>query len=301
MSRVSRIAAVAALPAVIVAEHITGKQRLTRRPEPDPVMDGEARVEEWVGMVRESPRVSSMALEVSVLTPPGGTVVDVACGSAEVLTALALLRPDVRVVGIDLSKPLLERGRQILAKHGVAERASLEFGDMTETARQIDHADVIVSLLSLHHLPDHAALMATLGQFAKVRAATGCAIYIHDQSRPRLEWTARVGEQLPPPWGPVSPVLRREAAVSTYASWTRDEMSRALTQNGLHGLTEARLRTWLRFIAIEIVQIWWIARADHRDGVEITRQSIQRCPLPAAKKISSFLQGLPSQKLMRQP
>ena len=50
------------------------------------------------------------ARAISRLLPHGGTVVDLGCGSGRLLERLANGRPDARIIGFDLSDPMLETG-----------------------------------------------------------------------------------------------------------------------------------------------------------------------------------------------
>ena len=60
---------------------------------------------------------------------PGSRVLDVGCGGGQHAVHIAGRRPDVRVVGVDLSAELVRRARRLAAKAGVADRVEFVVGD----------------------------------------------------------------------------------------------------------------------------------------------------------------------------
>ena len=60
---------------------------------------------------------------------PDGPWLDVATGTADVAISLARMTPDVRIVGIDLSEGMLEKGREKVAGAGLSERIELKKAD----------------------------------------------------------------------------------------------------------------------------------------------------------------------------
>src|ERR1035437_4703174 len=82
--------------------------KLPRTPEPSAVMDEPLSVQAFhdQGTPRGSlrPLYHFNALRMSQMTPPGGFVIDVGSGSGQYLRYFADLRPDVRILGFDLSR-----------------------------------------------------------------------------------------------------------------------------------------------------------------------------------------------------
>jgi ubiquinone/menaquinone biosynthesis C-methylase UbiE len=86
-----------------------------------------------------------------------GAVLDVGCGPAEVLVRLARLSPTLRLTGVDVDAPMIDRARRKAARAHVAptfvvaDAASLPFADGS--------FDLVVSSFAVHHWPDpHAGL-----------------------------------------------------------------------------------------------------------------------------------------------
>lgn len=63
--------------------------------------------------------------------PPGGTVLEIGCGTGRNLVAAARRSPDARFYGIDISEAMLETARAKVVKAGLADRITLAQGDAT--------------------------------------------------------------------------------------------------------------------------------------------------------------------------
>ncbi len=69
--------------------------------------------------------------------PPAGSgarVVDVGTGSGCIAIAIAVTRPDARIVALDRSKPALAVARRNARRHGVGDRVALVAGDLLSAA-----------------------------------------------------------------------------------------------------------------------------------------------------------------------
>lgn len=72
------------------------------------------------------------ALIRDLAPPPGGSVLEVGCGTARNLIAAARAWPDARCFGFDVSPAMLETARASVRKRGLASRIRLTAGDATE-------------------------------------------------------------------------------------------------------------------------------------------------------------------------
>ena len=64
------------------------------------------------------------------LDPPrGGSVLEIGCGTARNLIALARVRPDIRCHGVDISAAMLKTAHGRIASAGLAERVAVAEGD----------------------------------------------------------------------------------------------------------------------------------------------------------------------------
>ena len=86
---------------------------------------------------------------------PGSRVLDVGCGGGQHAVHIAGRRPDVRVVGVDLSAELVRRARRLAAKAGVADRVEFVVGDALDLAFPDDQDfDHVYCAGSIKHWPD---------------------------------------------------------------------------------------------------------------------------------------------------
>src|SRR5919206_1503041 len=114
-----------------VSPLIVGGEKLargegTRHPEPM-VMDEPQGVQEYdrIGADIQVGIHLFNSRGISRLLPEGGTVLDLGCGSGRLLARLAPGPPDARLIGLDLSDPMLETGRGMLEREGLGERVEL--------------------------------------------------------------------------------------------------------------------------------------------------------------------------------
>src|SRR5262245_40801917 len=167
-----------------------GRDTLARQPEPSLVMDDPENVEAFDRQGREGgplvPLYNFSALALSRLLPEGGLLLDLGSGSGRLLGHLALGRPDVEIVGLELSEAMIDTANRGFAQSGLFPRVRLEVGDMTKLdQRQLDHFDVISSNLALEHLPDFAAVEALVVQLKQLVAKFSCGLWVFKHSRPR--------------------------------------------------------------------------------------------------------------------
>jgi tRNA (cmo5U34)-methyltransferase len=202
------------------------------------VMDEPAAVAAFDRAGREDgplvPQYELCARSMSALLPERGTALDLGSGSGRYLSYLAERRPDVRLRGIELSRPMIELGERMLAAEGLADRVRLIEGDMTAcSALAPERLDLLSCVLALHQLPSAAELAQALAQIATIRDRTGCAVWIWDlvrlqDERVMREWLTQTPD--------VDPLFVRDALASEAAGWTSPELADALSAAGLGDL-----------------------------------------------------------------
>lgn len=191
---------------------------------------------------------------IGKLLPRGATALDLGSGSARFLAYLAQRRPDAALMGVELSRPMIELGERMLTREGLADRVRLVQGDMSACLDLAPEGLGLVScMLALHHLPSVDELARTLRQVAAIRERTGCAVWLADIVRLRddgamKQWMA----QTPDP----DPLFWQDAFASEAAGWTEAELTGALQDAGLDDL---------RYACSPLLQVHW---APERDGAE---------------------------------
>lgn len=178
----------------VIFTELTTRERQPRVPEPDLVMDDPAKVAAYTRAGREdgvmAPTYLFHTLHMSEVIRPGDVVLDLACGPATQLAQLARLNPDVRFVGVDLSREMLERGWAHLRAEGL-DNVDLCEGDISDLSGFADASvDAVVSSMALHHLPDIAALRRCFERVSSLLRPGG-GIYMADFGRLRAASSMR--------------------------------------------------------------------------------------------------------------
>jgi SAM-dependent methyltransferase len=157
-----------------------------------------------------------------------GPVLDLGCGSGDVLLRFAHAFPEARFVGVDGSRPMLELAqRAIDAEPTLRERVYVRYGiiphcDLPETPWQL-----VMSHSLLHQLHDPQVLWQTLTGCAE----RGCAVFIADLRRPASEQLARQMVQSSSKDEPE--ILQRDFFNSLCAAFEPDEVREQLSAAGL--------------------------------------------------------------------
>ena len=177
----------------LLRERISWRKQ-PRVPEPDLVMESVAQTSSF-SQAGDACGVLPFlylynALQITSVLQPGDRVLDLACGPAHQLVQVARLNPDVRFVGLDASPAMLACAQGTLARAHVS-NVELVQGDMTRLMGLEDGSmDGLICTMSLHHLPDHAALCTTLREVRRVLKTQG-RFYLMDFGRLKLLGTQR--------------------------------------------------------------------------------------------------------------
>ena len=173
-----------------LAQEIFSRNSEPRVPEPDLVMADPAQAAAFMEAGREdgpiAPTYLFHTLQLSQLISPGDRVLDLACGPANQLAQVARVNPEARFLGVDASTSMLELAHETVARH--------ELGNVDFTAGYIQSLpdvadgafDVVMSTMSLHHLPDTQMLAASFREAARLLKPGG-GLYVADFSRLKHE------------------------------------------------------------------------------------------------------------------
>lgn len=202
-----------------------------RVPEPDLVMESVAQTASFTQAGDQGGVLAFLylynALQMTSVLQPGDRVLDLACGPANQLVQVARLNPEVRFVGLDASPTMLQCAQSTLAQAGVS-NVELVQGDMTRLAHLEDASlEGVICTMSLHHLPDHAALCATLLEVRRVLKPNG-RFYLMDFGRlKRLSTQRFFADDLRQ-----SPQFTEDYFNSLRAAFSVDELTAAMAPLG---------------------------------------------------------------------
>lgn len=277
------------MPWIFVREWFTPPGR-KRVPEPM-VMEEEEAV---AGFSDASETVDGLLAVYSVSTraintmlPEGGQVVDIGCGAGEFLRTVAERRPDCRVLGLDLSGPMVERTRGRIQRDGIADRASVVQADATALPDEAlpERIDVVTCLNLLHQFPDTETLDRCLREIARLRARHDCAVWILDLARVKNGQTLPQILEVTEP--NMSAIAIRNTLESEAAAFTVPELKERLEASGLRGLKVAA------DVAPGLWQAHWTKQAKPTAPAATHRWVEPSLPLKA-RMLARLFRGLPS-------
>jgi len=212
----------------LIVERLS-RQVLPRVPEAELVMDNFAQNEAFELAGRTDGILAFtylyQALQITPLVRPGDRVLDLGCGPANQLIQVAQLNPDAHFTGLDASAEMLNRARDTIRRGGVA-NIELACGDMISLAQFADASfDCVISTMSLHHLPDEAALVDAMRAARRVLKPGG-GLYLIDFGRLKRVATQRFFAEDRSDSQPEA--FTRDYFNSLRAAFSVDELSRAM-------------------------------------------------------------------------
>ncbi len=167
---------------------------LPRVPEPELIMHDLSQTAAFMEAGREDGILALVyfyhALQITPVVREGDRVLDLACGPANQLAQIARLNPRAHFVGLDASANMLAQARTTLTRVGIS-NVELVSGDMTRlTGIEDNSMDCVICTMSLHHLPDTAALSSTMREVRRVLKQGG-GLYFVDFGRFKRTSTQR--------------------------------------------------------------------------------------------------------------
>jgi ubiquinone/menaquinone biosynthesis C-methylase UbiE len=170
-----------------------------------------------------------VAKACSQLVPQGGTAVDLGCGTGRFASYLARLRPDIKVIGLDLSDNMLSYGNSKLRQDGISDRVSLLKGDMKSFTRYIPpETSIVTSIFALHHLDTLDDVKKFFIEVASFRSANNGAFAFFDLTRPRH---SKSPERYPLAFTPkAAQVFQMDSTLSLRAAYSHSEILNVLSQ-----------------------------------------------------------------------
>ncbi|EHR71953.1 methylase involved in ubiquinone/menaquinone biosynthesis [Burkholderiales bacterium JOSHI_001] len=203
----------------ILLSELTTTVPRSRVTEPELVMDDPSQVAAYAQAGREGGSLAPLYLYhtgmLAELIRPGDLVVDLACGPANQLAQVARVNPEARFLGIDLAPGMLAQARELVAGQAL-DNVEFKLCDISNLAFLPDHSvDVIMSTLSMHHLPDAALLGRVFDEIARVLKPGG-AIYVADLGQ-----------------------LKSERSIAMFAGQYADDQPAVFTQDYLNSMRAA--------------------------------------------------------------
>ena len=157
-------------------------------------------------------------------------VLDLGCGPADIPLRLCQRLPQIQVMGIDASEPMVSLGRNAIEQAQLNHRMELRVAWLP--VDPIDRSfDLIISNSLLHHLPDPSVLWNQIARQIALAENDGVEIYIMDLRRPADPASA---QKIVDTYAENEPdILRRDFYNSLLAAFTPEEVQTQLEEAGL--------------------------------------------------------------------
>jgi len=127
----------------------------------------------------DSPLAMSLIAEVAAaVTPKAASVFDVGCGAGNYTLKLLDRLPNLNVMLVDLSKPMLDRAMDRIRPATTGNVEAIQ-GDIREIDIGVERHDIILAASVLHHLRSDAQWRAVFEKFYRALRPGG-AIWIFD-------------------------------------------------------------------------------------------------------------------------
>ena len=98
----------------------------------------------------------------------GGTILDIGTGPGYLPIEIAKRASEVRIVGIDLSRKLIEMARSSAAEAGLSDRLRFQIGNAGRLDFEDSTFDMIISTGMLHSLKDPVKVLQEIYRVLKV-------------------------------------------------------------------------------------------------------------------------------------
>lgn len=82
---------------------------------------------------------------------PTGTLVDIGCGSGNLIVQIAESFPDLNLIGIDIASEILEFAKKRALDRSLGKRIEFKIGNVEKLPFSNESIDFIISTFSLHH------------------------------------------------------------------------------------------------------------------------------------------------------
>lgn len=223
---------------IILAQHFS-TQSLLRQPEPSAIMvDGDSveQFNEVLGSKLVIAYAGALELIHRARRTEGGTAIDLCCGPGHFTLFLAKYLGYERVVGVDLSEPMIAAARKNAELWGLSDRVHFEVGDaLSARPDQVGKYDLVTCNDAAHHLPNLNAVSALFSNMEKLCGGSGLVLMM-DLVRLRTEelttrYTKVIGKGY-------KERFYQDFCDSMRAAWTPEEISTTIPQQSSRKWTQ---------------------------------------------------------------
>lgn len=175
-----------------------------------------------------------------------GEVLDLGCGTCDVIIRFARAFPETYIIGVDGSDAMLDIAFEDLKRYSLSERITLINACLPHDSFSKKRFDAVISNSLLHHLKDPQVLWRTIKDYAK----DDTPVFVVDLLRP--EDMKEVENLVRRYASGESPILQRDFFNSLIASYTVEEIKQQLKDEKLEHMSidvisDRHVAVWGRF------------------------------------------------------
>ncbi len=160
-----------------------------------------------------------------------GKVLDLGCGTADVIIRFAKVFQKTDITGIDGASEMLDFGIRDIVKNGLEEQINLHKCLLSDKLLLKSKYDAVISNSLLHHLKDPLVIWKTVMQCAK----PGAPVFIMDLYRPTS--SDKADEIVRMYAADAPPLLQKDFYNSLLAAYTKEEIIEQLNTLSYNSLT----------------------------------------------------------------
>lgn len=195
---------------------------MERIPEPD-LMDDAEQARAYAEADFSEPHETFVKLFMSRFPDfSGHEIIDLGCGTADVIIRFAKAFPSLKIFGIDGAQAMLDIGIQDVKRRGLEHNIRMQKCKLPDSNLSYRKYDAVISNSLLHHLSDPLILWNTL----KLCTKPGAPIFIMDLLRPDNVESAR--GLLQRYASDASPLLQKDFFNSLLAAYSINEIKKQL-------------------------------------------------------------------------
>ena len=179
-------------------------------------------------------RAHNERLRAAAGVAPGDHVLDIGCGTGQSTRDAARAATAGRVLGVDISAPMLEQARRLTIAEQL-DNVTYEHGDAQVHPFAPGHHDLAISRFGTMFFSDPVAAFSNIARALRVG---GRLVLLVWQSRESNEWARAIGTALNGPAQPMAPVMKADA----FSLGDRTATARLLERAGFDGVRFSDVR-----------------------------------------------------------
>ncbi len=170
-------------------------------------------------------------LSLAQRIPEGSRILDLGCGPGQFISLLSLARPDIHIVGVDLSSEMVSIAKKNISQNQLESRVEILEMDMINALDAVDSYDIVTSIFSLHHLPTFYLLEKIISKLSSQVQKRQIGFWIFDFHRPHAKRTCLRFPNIFTPH--TSKPFKKDTSHSMMAAFNEEEIRKSFMNSSI--------------------------------------------------------------------